>query len=205
MPSATNRGSTMKETATVGRTDVDHRPRRRGPVTAVAIGTAILMVLGGAAFAAIPDGDGVFHACVDRVGNVRLVEGGAECRSNETAVTWNHTGPQGPSGETGPQGPAGPVNLVTRTSAPVTVPPEGPIVRDALVSCLPGERATGGGGLNSGPAPAFYNTVLLSSFPTVDGAPAAGGQTANGWFVRARHNGESDDNMELTAYVICAS
>lgn len=171
-------------------------------MVAVALGSAMVMMAGGIAFSAIPDDDGVFHACVGNAGTVRIVETGADCRNNETAVSWNEAGPQGPEG---PQGPAGPTNLITRTSAPVDVPPEGPIVRDAKVNCLPGERATGGGALNSGPAPAFFNTVLLSSFPTVNGAPAADGATANGWFARARNNGEGGQTMQLIAYVICAS
>ena len=97
------------------------------------------------------------------------------------------------------------MSLVTRTSAPVDVPPSGPIVRDAHVSCFPGERATGGGALNSGPAPAFFNTVVLASFPTVHGFPAKNGDTADGWFARARNNGEGGQTMQLIAYVICES
>jgi len=94
-----------------------------------------------------------------------------------------------------------------RRGAPVDVPPSGPIVRDAYASCHQGERATGGGALNSGPAPAFYNTVLLDSFPTVNGLPAPDGAVATGWFARARNNndGGANQTMQLTAYVLCAT
>lgn len=64
---------------------------------------------GGAAgafvMAAIPDSNGVIHACYatkDGTG-LRLIdsEAGQACTSKETGITWNQTGPQGP------QGPAG--------------------------------------------------------------------------------------------------
>jgi hypothetical protein len=180
------------------------RARRSRTFVAAALASAVVTV-GGIAMAAIPDATGVFHACVANTGNVRIVESSSDCRANETAVNWNQAGPMGPQGPAGPPGPAGPTNLITRTSAPVDVPPVGPIVRDARVNCLAGERATGGGALNSGPAPAFFNTVLLSSFPTANGAPAENGQVADGWFARARNNGEGGQVMRLIAYVICAS
>ena len=152
--------------------------------------------------------DNTISACVsDQTGAIRKVESTDDCRNQESPLEWAKQGPAGPQGLQGPQGPQGPAaasSFVVRQSAPVAVPPEGPIVGDAHVFCRPGERATGGGGLPSGPAPGFYNTVLLASFPTVSGQPATDGQTANGWFVRARNNGEGSQVMELIAYVICA-
>lgn len=47
-------------------------------------------------------------ACVNRTnGNMRLADSAAQCRTPETFVQWNVTGPQGPQGETGPAGPQG--------------------------------------------------------------------------------------------------
>jgi hypothetical protein len=58
-----------------------------------------------AAYATIPDTGGVIHACYDagnRVLRVIDTEAGEACRSQETALSWNQTGPQGPEGPRGP-------------------------------------------------------------------------------------------------------
>ena len=73
------------------------------------------VALAGAAVAAIPDGDGVIHACrkVDG-GALRVVARASACRSGERALAWNRRGaagppgPAGPKGATGAQGPQGP-------------------------------------------------------------------------------------------------
>lgn len=75
-------------------------------------------------------------------------------------------------------------------------------MRDAFVSCAAGERAVGGGGRNTGPAPATYATYLLDSNPT----PDANGATPSGWHVRANNqSGPFGASVNLVAYVICAS
>jgi len=181
-----------------------HRTGLRRPQVLTAILGAALLPAALIGVAHAVDGNTI-SACVNQSsGVIRKVTGPDDCRSSESSLEWAKQGPAGPAGPTGPAGPAGPAGFVVRQSAPVDVPPEGPIVRDAHVSCRPGERATGGGGLPTGPAPAFYNTVLLASFPTVNGAPAADGATADGWFARARNNGEGNQTMQLIAYVICA-
>jgi hypothetical protein len=59
--------------------------------------------------AAIPDANGVIHACyMASDGSLRLVNAAADCKKNETALAWSQTGPQGPQGIQGPQGPQGP-------------------------------------------------------------------------------------------------
>jgi hypothetical protein len=70
------------------------------------------VALAGAAAAAIPDGDGVIHACrkVDG-GALRVVARASACRSGERSLAWNQRGaegPTGPAGAAGAQGPAGP-------------------------------------------------------------------------------------------------
>ena len=62
--------------------------------------------------AAIPDAQGVIHACYDaNNGNLRVVDPTspkkdlASCKKNETGLDWNQ---RGPTGATGAQGPAGP-------------------------------------------------------------------------------------------------
>lgn len=68
--------------------------------------------VGAVASAAVPGPDGVIHACLNREGEVRIVDPAREqCRRHERSVSWNQVGPQGPAGPQGapgPQGPAGP-------------------------------------------------------------------------------------------------
>lgn len=84
---------------------------RRGVPVLVVIGALIAV---GVAFATIPDSGGVIHACYsDSNGSLRVVDG-TDCKSHETALSWNTqgtpgpTGPQGPAGPAGATGPAGP-------------------------------------------------------------------------------------------------
>jgi hypothetical protein len=56
-----------------------------------------------AALAAIPDSNGVIHACYRSSGlvangSVRIVENAEACNNNETPITWNQQGPAGPAG-----------------------------------------------------------------------------------------------------------
>ena len=59
-----------------------------------------LVALAGVAVAAIPDGNGIIHACrkVDG-GALRAVAKASACRSSERPLAWNR---QGPAGLTGP-------------------------------------------------------------------------------------------------------
>lgn len=54
-----------------------------------------------------------YYACVrqtlvDGSPNIRIVSASTPCKSGETRISWNQTGPQGPVGPAGPQGPQGP-------------------------------------------------------------------------------------------------
>src|SRR6266508_3793074 len=94
--------------------------------TTLIIGIVVGAALWGTALAAIPDAGGVIHGCYkpsDEKLRVIDTEAGRTCASNETALSWNQTGPQGPtgptgatgaSGATGPQGPAGPIPTYER-------------------------------------------------------------------------------------------
>jgi hypothetical protein len=99
--------------------------RRRNLAVA---GAAALTVLCGAAvvaWAGIPDGEGVIHACYDRSnGAVRIVDPSvASCRRGELPIEWAVQGPAGATGEQGPQGEPGPgVNGFTLTFGPKAVP-----------------------------------------------------------------------------------
>jgi hypothetical protein len=68
---------------------------------------ALLAVAAGVAYAAIPDGQGVIHACYKvNKGDLRVIDSGA-CAAGEAGVSWNQTGPQGQAGPAGPAGPQG--------------------------------------------------------------------------------------------------
>ncbi len=82
--------------------------RKHRPAPGTAFGFAALMVaLGGVAFAAIPDSNGIIHGCFKNNGNLRVVESAADCRNNENVLGWSQQGPQGPKGDTGVTGPQG--------------------------------------------------------------------------------------------------
>jgi hypothetical protein len=59
------------------------RKLRPSPAMAVAL-AALLVALGGVAFASIPGSDGVFKACYDRSGALRVIDASASCQSGET-------------------------------------------------------------------------------------------------------------------------
>ena len=74
------------------------RKHRPSPGTAFGL-AALVIALGGAAFAAIPDSSGTIHACYNKSnGNLRVVESADRCRTNERAIKWNQEGPPGQGG-----------------------------------------------------------------------------------------------------------
>jgi hypothetical protein len=77
----------------------EHEPR---PAAVV----ACLALVGGVAYATIPDANGVIHGCYKKSGGaVRVIDSpSASCDSNETPLNWSQTGPQGPQGEPGLSG-----------------------------------------------------------------------------------------------------
>ena len=109
---------------------VARRSRRLTKKTAVAAAGGSVLVLGslgaGIAFASgtIPGPGGVINGCYQNAtghgpkgghgshedqhaGALRVVPSGTTCGKNETAISWNQTGPQGPVGPAGPQGAKG--------------------------------------------------------------------------------------------------
>jgi hypothetical protein len=128
----------------------------------------------------------------------------------EFAIAWNQSGPagapgvQGPQGVQGSQGPQGAngtngtngTNGRNGTNGAAHV-----VVRSAanpspsnyaLVSCAPGEVATGGGGQ------AFGSDSVMSSFPQ----PATSGAQPTGWEILDITGASAG---QLIAWVICAS
>jgi hypothetical protein len=90
---------------------------RRRAVRMGVLVTALFAVVGGVAYATIPDTGNAIHGCYqNRIGMLRVIDpsAGQQCTSLETAISWNQTGPagsqgpQGVHGDIGPAGPAGP-------------------------------------------------------------------------------------------------
>jgi hypothetical protein len=102
---------------------------RRNLVAYVALGAA-LSTAAGVAYSAIPDAQGVIHACYAASGagtgrtlRVLDTDAGDTCAVGETALNWNQHGPPGPPGAAGPQGPAGVATTYARSrSGPVSLP-----------------------------------------------------------------------------------
>ncbi|MEP7053788.1 MAG: hypothetical protein ABI912_00890 [Actinomycetota bacterium] len=96
--------------------------RSRAVVTAVVAGLALSA---GIAYAAIPSG-GVISGCyLKSGGTLRVIDPSTtSCKSGETSLQWNQTGPagpqgiQGPVGATGPQGTVGPAGPAGADGAP---------------------------------------------------------------------------------------
>lgn len=103
---------------TSDRTRNRYRHRR---ATSFAVATAAAVVsaaTSGAAVAAIPAANGTIKGCYANVnslllgiphskGDARIVDENEGCRSYETTLRWNQTGPRGPAGPQGATGAAG--------------------------------------------------------------------------------------------------
>ena len=175
--------------------------------------------------AAIPDPNGVIHACYRANGNLRLVDK-SSCTTDETALSWNQSGPPGPQGIAGAQGPQG---------APGSQGPQGAVGPQGASGPqgsqgIPGPQGPQGGPGPSGPAGVsgyeIINThgtlplngtvqvvatcssgkrVLGGGYVVpneVDTAPLSRPEGDNGWRVDFKSNGGSGD---ASVYAICAT
>jgi hypothetical protein len=108
-------------------------------------------------------------------------------------------GPQGPQGIQGPQGPAGATNVVARRTNVVV--PSGDTA-GATASCLPGERAVGGGagitGAFTGNAAVFVNEPRED-----DGSDPEDGEVATKW--GAVGGNATVLPQVMNVHVLCAS
>jgi hypothetical protein len=84
-----------------------HLKGRQLAVAAAA--AAVVVAAGGVAYATIPSSAGVFTACVNHAGKMRLIDPSlrARCSRREQQVTWNRTGPRGLAGTPGTTGKNG--------------------------------------------------------------------------------------------------
>src|SRR5690348_16217704 len=93
--------SSSKETGKVG------VMFRRGVIIAVfafMLGSSSIVVAGGLG---VVGANGVIAGCVNPSGVLRITFAGDGCNANETAVSWNQSGPAGATGATGPAGTTG--------------------------------------------------------------------------------------------------
>jgi len=93
------------------------KPRKRCLRAAAALAGAAVaaLVAGGVIFAAIPDANGLVHACYSTNGakakggtSLSIIDSAsATCANGQQEVDWNQTGPQGATGPQGPKGDTG--------------------------------------------------------------------------------------------------
>lgn len=108
------------------------------------------LIVGGIAWADIPDA-GVIHGCFKTSGgSLRVIDSskGARCNQSEQPLSWNQTGPTGPSGAAGPtsilQGSTQVINLSTMLTHTITADEAGLIVAVATVELQDRDPAAGG-------------------------------------------------------------
>src|SRR5581483_7475182 len=106
----------------------ERRPglRARWAIAGAVVGAA---AAGGVAYATVPDGGGVIHACYGKItGIVRVIDpsAGGRCFGPELPLDWNQKGPTGPTGGVGPAGPAGPTGPTGADGATGPTGPPGP-------------------------------------------------------------------------------
>jgi Collagen triple helix repeat (20 copies) len=202
---------------------------RRYPGRALLVAVAIIALGGGVAWATIPNGD-VINACYSKSGgSLRVIDASVtNCKSGETALSWNAqgtpgpTGPTGPAGPAGPTGPAGPAGPTGPAGPQGDVGPTGPAgptgpsgitgyevitatdqpasgnLAVATANCSAGKRVVGGGG-------SVFGTINM---PTQDGggpqlfesAPTA---SNDGWTAGAISGQLYAGQFGITTYAIC--
>jgi hypothetical protein len=167
------------------------------------VAAAVAVIAGSAAYAAIPDGNGVIHACYwkSTTGPLRIIDPaqGQKCTSNENALDWSQQGPpgapgvQGDKGDPGQQGPAG-------VSGYEVVPHPFPLpwkMNPGQTSTIPtlcnaGETAIG---------IAFNSTVALAveqSAPGVQNAPLE-------WDLKVKNIDNQTGTLDVSVVCVIAS
>jgi hypothetical protein len=174
---------------------------RRWPSPAVAVSiTAVVLALGGVAWASIPGSDGVIKGCYANSsgvlgllgipyskGDLRVVDSAENCRTYETTLPWNQTGPKGAPGAPG-------ATKVVVRGATAAIPANS--YGKAIANCNPGEVATGGGAA-VGVGDGLTKGTLIGSTST-----AGNNSTPAGWVGEARTGATADT---VFVQVVCAS
>jgi hypothetical protein len=183
-----------------------HQLRKRLTYANVMSSIAVFLVLGGAtAFAASQ-----FEK--ESVGTSALKKEAVNLsKIKQKTKEWlkGATGPKGATGAagaTGPAGPKSPTNVTMRTGPLTSVSRNS--FNDGIASCLPGEKATGGGALTEN----VYFPSIVSSFPILNAAAPEeplSGATPTAWRVWISNQDskalEAPATTKFTPYVICVS
>lgn len=157
--------------------------------------TALALVgVGAVAMASIPDANGVIHGCRKNSGGALRVidtDAGQTCMANETALSWNQTGPQG---ATGPQGPAGGVSGYEIATATQDWPGGGGSFSGTLEAQCPSGKKVLGGGWRSQQLD-VPNLRLHWSYP----------DASNNWWSIRYSVDDATAAFTMTAYATCAT
>lgn len=194
--------------------------RMKGLTIAVLGLIAVLFAAGGGVALATHSSANELHACYNNSGHLVIIDDPANCGNNETAVSWNQTGPQGipgPAGQTGLQGIPGPMGPQGSQGNPGSVGPAGPagsagpvsgwVIVDQTTSpstgyamaqsilCPGGKKVLSGGYRVLGAG--RVGVIVMASQPTGAG---------NGWYFEAHgdaHPTSTEWNVRL--FAICAN
>jgi hypothetical protein len=184
---------------------------------------AVFLGLAGGAYAlsGVPDGSGVYHACVDdKTGVLRVVKTASSCRRaktvkrgkrlvripGESAIAWNQQGRAGANGTNGLNGASGANGANGATKVVVRVQTNSIGAGGSAsthVDCNPGERAVGGGA-SYADGGAGGGSKLTQSAPAQAGQAgvSADGATPTAWAVGWDGAGPPSP---VRFYAICAS
>ena len=152
---------------------------------------ALTLGVGGgvAAYASIPDSNGVIHGCYNKVGDLRVIntDTGRRCRNAATALTWNQTGPRGPAGPSS-------LSVSTVTGGPAGVDPGN--TNRVTVSCPQGQIGIAGTWFvnHNGDAVNYSQLVTQASGPAENGVPTD-------WAVSVLNMGRTA--VQFKALVLC--
>lgn len=155
-----------------------------GLISGLVVGSA---VVGGAAYAAVPDKAGVITACYSSTGALRLLDTArtSRCKTGETRISWNQRSPAGPVGKTGPAGPAGARGPAGATGLTGATGPAGPA--GAMGSTGPVGPA-GPTGLTGSAGPAGPTGLTGATGPTGPAGPAGSGASGGSGILTGRQD-----------------
>ena len=145
---------------------------------AVAVGAVLVLVVGGVAWAAIPNADGNIYACYSTGdGSVRVKDDPAKpCAKGWAPLSWT-------AGQ-----PDVPVTTTYRVQRNVNVPANGG--GGAVVECNDGDVATGGG-----------HAMLLGSSGYADQSFPPGSTPPDSWLLHVINT--TDNDTQAALFVVC--
>jgi hypothetical protein len=150
--------------------------------------------IAGIAIAAIPDATGVIHACYAKNGGALRVVSGNKCAKGERRLSWSARGRPG-STRINVRRDSLVIKYTCDNSSICSAPRT-----TATASCVPGERATGGG---------FAKGEDGSAVQMADDKPAPAIGTPNGWTFTSEAIpyilGSSHPDTVVPIYVVCAA